>query len=166
MVVAGIVQLILGLIKAGKYISLISESVMIGFLNGLGVVIFLTQLNSFKRVCENSNPNKCPYINDINLLYMILMAIVTFLLVIFVPYIPKIGKHIPVSMVAIILGTILNYWWIKTKTVGDVAEVSGNFPTFHFPKLEEKFTFSLFITLLIHGIQLAIIGLIESLLTA
>ena len=66
---------------------------------------------------------------------MILMAIITFLFIVFTPFIPKIGKHIPVSMVAIIIGTLINYFTAKTKTVGDVANVSGGFPKFSAPSL-------------------------------
>ena len=94
------------------------------------------------------------------------MAIVTFLFIVFVPFIPKIGKHIPTSMLAIIIGTLINYFLLKTKTVGDVASVSGSFPMFYFPKIEDDFNFSIFITMLLHGIEFGVIGLIESLLTA
>lgn len=165
MIIAGGVQIIFGLVQAGKLISLISESVMIGFLNGLGIVIFLAQLNSFRQVCSEPNPNNCPFISDIKLLYMIIMVVGTFFFILLVPLIPKVGKHIPVSMIAIIICTLINYYGVKTKTVGDIANVKGSLG-FSVPELQESFDFDLFMIMLVKGIEFAFIGLIESLLTA
>lgn len=96
---------------------------------------------------------------------MILMVIGTFFFILFIPLIPKVGKHIPVSMIAIIICTLINYYAAGTKTVGDIANVSGSLG-FSVPYVKEEFDFSLFTVMLVKGIEFAAIGLIESLLTA
>ena len=60
---------------------------------------------------------------------MIIMTIMSFLAIEFLPKIPKIGHHLPVPLIVMSICTIINYYWLETKTVGDLGEVSGGFPT-------------------------------------
>lgn len=165
MIIAGIVQVLLGMFRTGKFIFLISETVIIGFLNGLGIVIALTQIDTFREACGDPNPSHCEFIHRLDLLWMILETVVTFLFIIVAPKIPKIGKRLPSSMIAIIVCTLINYYGPKTKTVGDIKQINGSVFSFILPSLDKDIDFGLILELIIKGIEFALVGLIESLLT-
>ncbi len=96
---------------------------------------------------------------------MILMCLGSFLFILLVPLIPKVGKMIPTPLFVMVICTLINYYAdINTKTVGDMGEVSGKFPTLNFPKIE-NFTIKKALIILRHSIEFALIGLIESLMT-
>ena len=66
------------------------------------------------------------------------MTLGSFLFIFFVPMIPKIGKYIPTPLFVMGICTIINYYGdLDTKTVGDMGEVSGEFPTPYFPKIDD-----------------------------
>ncbi len=165
MIIAGGIQVILGLLRTGKLIGLISEIVIIGFLNGLGVVIGMTQIDSFREACGADHQDECEFIKSIELLFIILMTVGTFFFILFAPKIPKIGKHLPVAMIAIIFCTLINYFGPKTKTVGDVKKADNFILKFAIPRIDEEVNFNLILTLILRGIEYAFVGLIESLLT-
>ena len=79
-------------------------------------------------VCDAKDPSDCDFITDIKLLYMIIITICSFLAIEFLPKIPKIGKYLPIPLLVMGTATIINYYWLDTKTVGDIGEVSGGFP--------------------------------------
>lgn len=81
----------------------------------------------------------------------------------FIPKIPKIGDHLPVPILVTIVFTILNFFWLDTKTIGDIREVSGGFPTISVPDINLDFGKVFKLSYL--GLEFALIGLIESLLT-
>lgn len=61
------------------------------------------------------------------------MTIIVFLFILLVPFIPKIGKHIPAPLIIIVAATLINYYYLETKTVGDLGDVESSFPTLHIP---------------------------------
>lgn len=151
---AGLIQILVGVFKLGKFVRLIPQPVMYGFLNGLAVIIFMAQLNQFK-VDSNSWLSGSP-------LYIISgLTLLTVLLVIFIP---KVIKGIPASLLAIIVVFAAVYFLdIPTKKVIDIASVSGQFPPFHIPSV--PFSFATLQIILPYAGIMAGVGLVESLLT-
>lgn len=93
------------------------------------------------------------------------MAVLSFFAIYSIPYIPKIGKQIPGALIVLAICTLINYFSAHTKTVGDMSTVSGEFPTFFVPSFSD-FSFSKFLVMIEKGIELAVVGLLESLMTA
>lgn len=154
---AGVIQIIIGICKWAKYIRLVPNSVMYGFVNGLAVIIFTAQLQQFKTITNGQEE----WLSGTPLMVMAgLVAItiaITFLL-------PKITKVIPSSLVAIIVVfAIVIIFNIDTKTVGDIASISGTLPPFEIPNI--PFNLETFKIILPYAIVVAIVGLTEGLLT-
>ena len=153
-VIAGIFQLIVGLLKLGKFIRLVPQSVMYGFVNGLAVIIFMSQLEQLK------DPNG-DWLTGTTM-YIMLGLVLATIAIIYI--IPKITKAIPASLVAIIIifGAVLIFG-IDTKQVKDIASVSGSLPSFSIPNFD--FTLENLIIILPYGLIMAAVGLTEGLLT-
>lgn len=153
-VLMGIIQVSLGLFKVGKFIRLIPEPVIYGFVNGLAIVIFMAQFGQFK------GPDGS-WITGSGL-YIMLGLIAVTMFVIFV--LPKLTKSFPSSLAAILLVTgIVTVFGVPTKTVGDIASIKGGFPPFSIPDV--PFSYETLKIIFPYSIILAGIGLIESLLT-
>lgn len=156
-ILAGIIQLVVGIFKLGKFVSLIPQPVMYGFLNGLAVIIFMSQVEQFK-LYENGVPH---WLSGDNLYIMSALVAATIGIVLVMP---KITKAIPSSLVAIlIISAIVYYFNIDTKKVMDIASVSGQLPTFHIPQV--PFTFETLQIIFPYAMIMASVGLIETLLT-
>lgn len=153
-VLAGIIQVSAGFLRLGKLMRLVPHPVIFGFVNGLAVIIFMSQLEQFKDTSGNwltGTP-----------LYILLALVVTTMLIIW--GLPKLSKAIPASLVAIlsIFGLVV-YFNIETKTVGDIASIKGGFPPFHIPQV--PFEFETLQIIFPYALIVAGVGLIESLLT-
>ena len=157
-ILAGLIQLLVGVFKLGKFVRLIPQPVMFGFLNGLAVIIFMAQVEQFKTIDVNGVSG---WLQG-SALYI--MAGLTALTIAIVYVFPKITKVIPASLVAILVvfGIVLGFG-INTKTVADIASVSGTLPTFHIPEL--PFTLETLKIIFPYALVMAGVGLIESLLT-
>ena len=154
---AGILQIGVGLFKLGKFIRLVPQPVMFGFVNGLAVVIFMAQLEQFK-VTVNG---ELVWLSG-NALY-IMLGLVALTIAIVVLW-PKITKAVPASLVAIVIVFLLVLGFnIDTKTVKDIASVGGGFPPFHIPKI--PFTFEALKIVFPYALIMAAVGLTEGLLT-
>ncbi|MCK0147503.1 SulP family inorganic anion transporter [Arenibacter sp. F26102] len=154
---AGVLQLLVGLFKLGKFVRLIPQPVMFGFLNGLAVIIFMAQVAQFK-TSENGIDNWM----EGSALYI--MAGLTLLTIAIVALLPKITKAVPPSLVAIlIVFGVVFFFDIDTKKVLDIASVSGSFPSFHIPEI--PFNMETLILIFPYALVMAGVGLIESLLT-
>ncbi|GEL10945.1 sulfate permease, SulP family [Flavobacterium glycines] len=154
---AGVIQIVIGLFKLGKFIRLVPQPVMYGFVNGLAVVIFMSQLEQFKTVINGESV----WLSG-NPLY-VMLALVTLTIGIVLGF-PKISKAVPASLVAImvVFALVLGFG-IQTKTVADIASVSGGFPPFHIPNIPLNLeTLQL---ILPYGLIMACVGLTEGLLT-
>lgn len=153
-VVAGVFQLIVGLFKLGKFISLVPQSVMYGFVNGLAVVIFLSQL---KQLQDDSGAwlTGPPMYTMLGLIALTIAVIYIF---------PKITKAFPSTLLAIIVVfTVVLAFGIDTKQVKDIASVSGSLPSFHVPSIPMTWETLMIITP--YGMIMAAVGLTEGLLT-
>ncbi|MHA4895809.1 SulP family inorganic anion transporter [Pedobacter sp. PWIIR3] len=154
---AGIIQIAIGLFKLGKFIRLVPQPVMYGFVNGLAVVIFMAQLEQFKTITAG----KETWLTGTPLMIMGGLVALTISIVLFFP---KISKAVPPSLVAIVVVYMLVLGFgIHTKTVADIASVSGGFPPFHIPNI--PFSFEAFKVIFPYGLIMACVGLTEGLLT-
>ncbi|MFT4665717.1 MAG: SulP family sulfate permease [Polaribacter sp.] len=153
-VLAGTIQVAAGLLKLGKLMRLVPHPVIFGFVNGLAIIIFGSQLDQFK------DPSGAWLAGGS--LYMLLGLV--FLTMLLIWGLPKINKAIPASLVAIltVFGAVY-FFGIETKTVGDIASISGGFPPFHIPMV--PLTMETFTIILPYACIMAGVGLIESLLT-
>lgn len=153
-VLAGIIQMLAGFLRLGKLIRLVPHPVIFGFVNGLAIIIFMSQLDQFKDVSGNWLTGTPLYI--LLGLVLLTMAIIYGL--------PKMTKAIPASLTAIlVVFGLVTFMGIETKTVGDIASIQGGFPPFHIPNV--PFTFETLILIFPYAAIVAGVGLIESLLT-
>ncbi len=157
-VLAGIFQLLVGVFKWGKFVRLIPQPVMYGFLNGLAVIIFMAQMEQFKIVNENGIAG---WLQGTALYIMLGLTLLTIAIVYFFP---KITKVVPASLIAILIvfGIVIGFG-IHTKTVADIASISGTLPRFHIPDL--PFSLETLQIIFPYALVMAGVGLIESLLT-
>jgi SulP family sulfate permease len=151
---AGIIQMSAGFLRLGKLIRLVPHPVIFGFVNGLAIIIFMSQLDQFKDVSGNwltGTP-----------LYILLGLVLLTMAIIF--GLPKLTKAIPASLTAIlVVFGIVALFGIDTKTVGDIASIQGGFPPFHIPSV--PFTLETLVLIFPYAAIVAGVGLIESLLT-
>jgi SulP family sulfate permease len=154
---AGVVQILVGLFKLGKFIRLVPQPVMYGFVNGLAIIIFMAQLEQFKAVVNG----KTTWLTGQPLM---IMAALVALTIAIVAFFPKVTKAVPPSLVAIVVVFfIVLGFGIHTKTVSDIASVTGGFPPFHIPNI--PFTLETFQIILPYAVIMAGVGLTEGLLT-
>lgn len=157
-ILMGIIQIVIGLFKLGELVRMIPHSVMLGFVNGLAIVIFLAQLNHFK--VENANGILVWMTGNTMLTMAGLVAATVAIIYLGARYV----KGIPAPLLAIIVVTVLvGVLGIETKSVGDIASVSGGLPVLKMPMV--PMNLETLRIILPHSIIFAIIGLIESLMT-
>lgn len=155
-VLAGILQLLVGLFRLGKFVRLIPQPVMYGFLNGLAIIIFMAQLQQFRVVGDPET-----WMSGVALYTMLGLTLLTVAIVLVWP---KITKAVPASLVAILLVFgLVAVFKIDTKIVLDIASVGGSLPSFSLPNVPLSWqTLELIFP---YALVMAGVGLIESLLT-
>ncbi|MHB1100704.1 MAG: SulP family inorganic anion transporter [Burkholderiales bacterium] len=157
-VLMGILQILFGLAKLGKFIRMVPHPVMLGFVNGLAIVIFLAQLGHFKVTHPDGTQS---WMHGVQL-YTMLGLIALTMAVIYI--LPRFTRVVPSTLAAIVVtSSLVIFAGIHTKTVGDMASIGGGLPQFHLPAVPLSLE-----TLKIvfpYSVILAAIGLIESLLT-
>ena len=157
-ILMGFLQIIFALFKLGKFIRMVPYPVMLGFVNGLAVVIFLAQFNHFKIL---NSEGLSVWMSGMPLYAM---AGLIFLTVAIIYLFPKLTKMIPSTLAAIIFTTGIVYFFsIDTRTVGDLGSIAGGIPEFNFPLV--PLTLETITITLPYALLLAAIGLIETLLT-
>ncbi len=156
-VLTGLIQILAGVLKLGKFIRIVPHPVMLGFVNGLAIVIFLAQMQNFQVDVDGS-------IQWMSGQPLMIFGGLILLTMVIINYLPKITTAIPSSLAAIVFVSLLVIFLdIDTKTVGDLASIKGGLPQFHLP--EVAFNLETLKIILPYSIILAAIGLIESLLT-
>ncbi len=154
---AGLLQIAVGAFKLGKFIRLIPQPVMFGFLNGLAIIIFMAQLEQFK-VLENG---VATWMSGTPLFTMLGLTGLTVALVMLAP---RFIKAVPASLIAIlVVFALVQFSGISTKKVMDIAHIAGDFPAFHIPSV--PFTWETLQIIFPYALIMAAVGLIESLLT-
>lgn len=168
----GLIQVLAGVFRLGKFIRIVPHSVMIGFVNGLAIVIFLAQFGQFKEKVGVDELGKNIYqwlpadeLAIMGSLILLTMAIIHFL--------PKLTTAVPSSLVAIATVTLLaigldldtrNVQDYLVNMTGDInATVHGSLPSFALPDV--PFSWETLQIILPYSLILAAVGLIESLLT-
>ncbi len=154
-VLAGIIQIVIGIFKLGKFIRLVPQSVMYGFVNGLAIVIFMSQINQFKVQGTENWLSGNPLYIMIGLVALTISVVLIF---------PKFTKKIPASLVAIaVTFALVMIFGIQTKTVNDIANIAGGFPLFHIPNVE--LSFEVLKVIFPFALIMSTVGLTEGLLT-
>ncbi len=157
-VLTGILQILAGVLRLGKYIRIVPHPVMLGFVNGLAIVIFLAQLQHF----QIKLPDGSHEWMSGNTLYIMLGLVALTMAIIY--FLPKLTSMIPSALAAILVVSLLVIGFnIDTNTVGDLASIKGELPSFNIP--EVPFTWETLKIIFPYAIILAAVGLIESLLT-
>lgn len=169
-VLMGLIQILAGIMRLGKFIRMVPRSVMLGFVNGLAIVIFLAQLSQFG---DANTPGWASgtwlegSVIDVGWMTgapLYLMLALVALTMAIIKFLPRLTTAVPSSLAAILIVSALVIGLnLDTRVVGDVASIKGGFPSFHWPQVPLNLE-TLFI-ILPYALALAAIGLIESLLT-
>ncbi|WP_268122557.1 SulP family inorganic anion transporter [Roseivirga pacifica] len=159
LVLTGIVQMSAGFLKLGKFIRMVPHSVMMGFVNGLAIVIFMSQLGMFKAGGE--------WLAGKDLFIMLGFVLLTMGIMVFLP---RVNKNIPAALVAIlVVSGIVILGGVETATVksfiqdGGGTGIKAGLPSFNVPIIPVNMETLSFI--FPYAVILAAIGLIESLMT-
>jgi SulP family sulfate permease len=153
-VLAGIIEVLAGIFRLGKLMRLVPQPVILGFVNGLAVIIGSSQLGQF----QDADGNWLQGMELMQILGLVLatMAIIWLL--------PKLTKAIPASLTAIlVVFGVVYFTGMDTQTVGDIASIKGGFPPFHLPSI--PFNLETLNIIFPYAAIVAGVGLIESLLT-
>lgn len=157
-VLMGILQILFGVLKFGKFIRMVPHPVMLGFVNGLAIVIFLAQLPQFQVKLDDGS---MAWLTGAPLYMMLSLVALTMAIM---HFLPKLTRAVPAGLVAIVtISAIAILGGLETKVVGDIASIKGGFPPFHIADVPMNLE-TLYI-IFPYAVILAAIGLIESLLT-
>jgi len=153
-ILAGILQMLAGVLRLGKLMRLVPHPVIFGFVNGLAVIIFMSQISQFQTVDGE-------WLSGSTLFIFLGLVLLTMLVI---WGLPKLTKVVPASLAAILLVFgIVFFFGLDTRTIGDIASIQGTFPPFHIPDL--PFTLETLQIIFPFAAIMAGVGLIESLLT-
>ena len=168
--ISGFFQIGAGVLKLGKYIRMVPHPVMLGFVNGLAIVIFLAQLGQFKMLGADG---ELQWMQGEMLYVMGALIVLTMLII---HFLPKLTTLVPASLVAIVFVTLLvQFFDLPARSVIDFvrdmlpadkaanATLEGVLPTFGLPQV--PFSLETLYIILPYSLILAAVGLIESLLT-
>jgi SulP family sulfate permease len=158
-IIAGVLQILAGLLRLGKFIRLVPHPVMFGFVNGLAIIIFMAQFPNFYDKETNE------LLSGSSLYIMLALTLLTMLII---WGLPKLTKAVPSSLVAIVIvSAIVLGFGVDTLTVADTMRegesIKGGFPPLSIPNI--PFTWKTFMIILPYAGIVAGVGLIESLLT-
>jgi SulP family sulfate permease len=157
-VLMGLIQILVGVLKLGKLIRLVPHPVIFGFVNGLAIIIFTSQFAQFKVV---NDAGAIEWLRGTKLYVMIALVVLTMAII---KFLPKLTKAAPSSLVAIlVISLIVILGGVDTRTVGDIASIKGGLPSFHIPVI--PLDWDTFMIILPYSGIMAGVGLIESLLS-
>ena len=157
-VLMGVLQIAFGILRFGKFIRMVPYPVMIGFVNGLAIVIFLAQMGHFK-VADASGG--LAWMRGTALWTMLGLVALT-MAIIYV--LPRVTRAVPAALGGIAaVSALVIAFGIDTRTVGDMASIEGGLPQFHLPDV--PFDWQTLAIVFPYSVVLAAIGLLESLLT-
>ncbi|WP_411843151.1 SulP family inorganic anion transporter [Salinicoccus sp. HZC-1] len=145
-ILMGVIQIALGLFKVGRLMKFIPNSVMIGFVNALAIMIFMAQIEHIFGVSLDT------YV------YLIITLLIVYLF-------PRFLKKVPAPLIAlVVLTSAYLIFGSDVKTVGDLGEIERSLPSFFLPDV--PFTLETLKIILPFSLSMAVVGLVESLLTA
>ncbi|MDF2679215.1 MAG: sodium-independent anion transporter [Brevibacillus sp.] len=142
----GVIQFLLGVGKIGRFMTFVPHSVVIGFVNALAILIFMAQLPHFAGAS-----------------WMMYAMVIGTLAIIYI--LPRFTKAVPAALVAIIVMTaIAIFGGLDLRTVGDMGQITRSLPLFHIPVV--PFNLETLMIILPYSFPLALVGILESLMTA
>lgn len=145
----GVLQIGSGYLKLGSLMRFVSRSVVTGFVNALAILIFMAQLPELTNVTWQVYP----------------MCAAGLAIIYLFPYVPKLGKVIPSPLVCILSMTaVAMYFGLDIRTVGDMGELPDTLPIFLWPDV--PLTFETLAIIFPYAAALAVVGLLESMMTA
>lgn len=148
-ILAGIFQILFGVLKIARFMSFIPRSVMVGFVNALAILIFMAQLDEIFKA---------------NSLGLVIMCVALGIIYLF-PLLPKIGKLVPSSLIAIVLITIISInAGFDVRMIKDLGELPSELPHFLIPNI--PLNLETLQIILPYSLSLAVVGIMESLMTA
>jgi SulP family sulfate permease len=152
-VLSGFIMLLFGVLRMGKLVSMVPHPVMLGFVNGLAIVIAWSQLQHFKADGQ--------WLQGTSLVWMCALVALTMLVVYLLP---RLTKAVPPALVAIVgVGLLSEGLHLPARTLGDMARIAGGLPVFHIPEL--PMTMETLRIVLPYALLMAVVGLLETLLT-
>lgn len=150
---SGLIMALFGLFKLGKLVRMVPHPVMLGFVNGLAIVIALAQLEHFK--------HDGAWLSGAPLLWMIGLVALTMAIVYLLP---RLTRAVPPALVAIVgVGVLVSGLQLPTHTLGDMAHIAGSLPVFHWP--EVPWNVETLRIIAPYAVLMALVGLLEALLT-
>ena len=156
-VLGGILMAAFGLLRLGKLIRMVPHPVMLGFVNGLAIIIAMAQLEHFRE----ATPQGHQWLQGTPLWIMCGLVALTMAIVYLLP---RVTKAVPPALVAILGVGLLGYGLdLPTRTLGDLAQMAGGLPAFHIPTVPP--TMDTLRIILPYASLMALVGLLETLLT-
>lgn len=150
---SGVLMLLFGVLRLGKLVRMVPHPVMLGFVNGLAIIIALAQLEHF-RSGEH-------WLAGVPLATMLGLVLLTMLVV---WLLPRFTRAVPPALVAIVgVGLLAHALHLPTKTLGDMAHIAGGLPAFYLPQV--PWTLETLTIILPYAVLMALVGLLETLLT-
>jgi SulP family sulfate permease len=157
-VLSGIVMLLFGVLRLGKLIRMVPHPVMLGFVNGLAIVIAMAQLEHFKVPGPDGGMQ---WLHGGPLLMMLGLVTLTMAIVYLLP---RLTKAAPAALVAIVgVGLLTQLLHLPTRVLGDMAHIAGSLPAFHLPSA--PMNGETLKIILPYAVLMAMVGLLETLLT-
>jgi hypothetical protein len=162
----GIVQYLCAWLRLSQYTRLLPQSTLIGFVNGLAIVIFMSQMPAFQK-CVAPDADQYPFgecadadlkfltFAETELWFILLIFVSCALIIQLFPKVPVVGKYVPSTFIALLFGTVLEHAIIRpagfsTRTLEQTAPLAGGWPTWYAGKLSQTcihFFFFYFLTI-------------------
>nr|WP_307732150.1 SulP family inorganic anion transporter [Massilia aurea] len=157
-VLMGVLQLLFAAARLGKFIRMVPHPVMLGFVNGLALVIFLAQFGHFKVAGPDGTPQWMPAAQ------LVTMGVIIAITMAVIYLTPRITKAVPSTLVGILVASVgCALLGVETRTVGDLGSIAGGLPSFALPDV--PMTWDTLRIVFPYALVMAGVGLIESLLT-
>lgn len=154
---SGLIMMLFGALRLGKLVRMVPHPVMLGFVNGLAIVIALAQLEHF----HHNTPSGPQWLQGMQLATMIGLTVLTMLVT---WLLPRVTRAVPPALAAIAgVGLLVQFTGLSTPTLGDMAKIAGGLPLWHFPEL--PLTLETLEIIAPYAVLMAIVGLLETLLT-
>ncbi len=145
-ILAGLIQIIFGTFKFGRFITFVPQSVVLGFVNALAIMIFMAQLVHFHGATW---PMYAMVAGTLAIIYIL----------------PRFTKAAPAALIAIIIMTIIEFaTGVDVKTVGDLGHMSSHLPAFHLPSV--PLSWHMLTVIFPYSLSMAVVGSLETLMTA
>ncbi len=145
-ILMGILQVIFGFLKVGNLLKYIPNTVMIGFVDSLAILIFTSQLQHIFNI------------SGVTYIFTVATIVIVYVL-------PKFFTKVPAPLIAVVILTAISIMMhADVRTVGDIGEIKRTLPHFFIPDV--PFNFETFKIIFPYSLSMAVVGLVESLLTA